>query len=304
MRITVAICTHNRASQLGRSLARWTAVTLPAEPVSLELLVVANACNDETASVIRSFESRLPLTLAEESCLGLSHARNRAAAVATGQYIAWLDDDCLIEPGYLRAYEEAFRSRPEAWFFGGPICADFEGNVPVWLDEILPVVGPVFGCRELGSVPRKLDARTLPFGGNFAVRADIQRRYRYDPAFGRRGELGSLGEETRLLLEMLTDGGCGWWVPEARVRHFVPLARQNWACIERHWNAQGACLADLMSDSRFTHIVGRPRDSRGFVVRAFLYFLRARVFASRTEWTRALARLKVVLAADRALRAK
>ena len=64
---------------------------------------------------------RLPArTQGFESRPGLSHARNRAIAEATGDYILWTDDDVTVCRDWLVAYADAFRKWPDAVGFGGP----------------------------------------------------------------------------------------------------------------------------------------------------------------------------------------
>jgi len=47
---------------------------------------------------------------------GFARARNRAVDFAEGDYVVWTDDDVVVDRGWLAAYVEAFRRRPEAVF--------------------------------------------------------------------------------------------------------------------------------------------------------------------------------------------
>ena len=100
--------------------------------------------------------------------------------------------------------------------------------------------------RRLRSLIREL---RLPYGANYVVRAVEQRQFRYDPALGRRGRAGSLGEETVVLRALLSGGATGWWVPEAGVVHWIPAERQTVTYLRRYFalvdptTAVPGCLA-------------------------------------------------------------
>src|SRR5947209_7995559 len=131
MKFTVAICTWNRASLLARTLEQLTRVEHPAG--AWEVLVVNNDSTDDTERVLDSFADGLPLRRAFEPRAGLSHARNTAVGVATGDYIVWTDDDVLVSAGWLDAYRRAVERWPEAAVFGGPVRPRFEGTPPPWM---------------------------------------------------------------------------------------------------------------------------------------------------------------------------
>jgi glycosyltransferase involved in cell wall biosynthesis len=101
--------------------------------VDWELLVVNNNCTDDTDAVIARHQDALPLRRLFEPEQGLSNARNSAVAVAKGDYILWTDDDVLVSSNWLVEYANAFRSWPDAAFFGGPIEPWFSTEPPAWL---------------------------------------------------------------------------------------------------------------------------------------------------------------------------
>jgi len=50
---------------------------------------------------------------------GVAYARNRGVEVARGEILAFTDDDCVPEPGWLRAMAERFASDPTIGLVGG-----------------------------------------------------------------------------------------------------------------------------------------------------------------------------------------
>jgi len=239
--VTVAICTWNRASLLDQTLARLGELAVP-DAVAWEVLVVDNGSSDDTGAVLArhtSHPSPLPLRCAREECRGLSHARNRAVAEARGELIAWTDDDVQVDPDWLAAYAAAAHQLPHADFFGGPILPWFDSAPPEWVAASLPIIGSAFALCDLGPSRAPFTAQRLPYGANFAVRTAVQRRHLFDPALGRVGDELLSGDEHEALRRMLADGHTGTWLPEARVRHFVPRERMTLDYMRRYYRGIG-----------------------------------------------------------------
>ena len=284
MIVTVAICTRNRARALERTLRSLAAAAVPPS-LSWEVLVVDNSSDDETPRVIANASDALLVRAVDERQIGLSHARNAAIREARGDYIVWIDDDVLVDAQWLRAYHDAFRARPEIAFFGGPIVPTFEGSPPAWLRLALPRVDNAYAARDLGAAPVALTRDTLPFGANFAVRSDVQRRYPFDPALGRRGTALSAGEEWAVLEAMLAGGESGQWVPGARVEHVISAERQSVRYLRRYYVENGMSLALTRRAPGERVLFGRPRWAwREAVLQELAYRVR-RAYAPADVWS-------------------
>jgi glucosyl-dolichyl phosphate glucuronosyltransferase len=257
MHITVAICTWNRADLLDQTLSAMHELRQLAD-LEWELLVVNNNCTDHTDEVLSRHARGLPLRRVFEPVPGLSNARNCAVAAAAGDLVVWTDDDVLVDPAWLSAYRVAAQAHPAASFFGGPITPWFEGEPPRWLREHWPLVASAYAVRDFGDVPVRLSHCTLPFGANFAVRTPVLRRYPFDPALGFRPDTRIPGEETALIRQVLDDGHTGWWVPEARVRHFLPRERQTTRYLWQYYAGKGEEWS-LTAGNSGSHWFGKPR---------------------------------------------
>jgi glycosyltransferase involved in cell wall biosynthesis len=134
--VTIAVCTWNRSNSLRVTLLSLQKLTIP-PAIDWEVLIVNNNCSDDTDEVVGQFANNLPIRLLHEKRQGLSNARNCAVEAAKGDYILWTDDDVIIDPNWLAAYVNAFRTWPHAAVFGGPIKPKLEGNPPEWLTEML-----------------------------------------------------------------------------------------------------------------------------------------------------------------------
>lgn len=247
MRITVAVCTWNRANLLDQTLESMT--RLRTHDLVWELLVVNNNCTDETDSVIERRSAQLPIRRLSEPRQGLAHARNRAVEHANGDMILWTDDDVLVDPDWLAEYARGTHAYPDSAFFGGPIRPRFEGTPPEWLNAVWKRVRNAYAIRELGDEPFEFDQRVVPFGANFAVRMAVQRRYPFNPETGRRAGIMLGGDETTVLRSMLQDGLTGTWLPRAALLHFIPGNRQTEAYLRQYFYGQGIARAMRRSNN-------------------------------------------------------
>jgi glucosyl-dolichyl phosphate glucuronosyltransferase len=292
IRITVAIPTRNRCGPLGKALASLARMAVP-NGLSWEVIVVNNGSQDATASTIETFASVLPLRAVAAPEVGKSQAMNAAVRAAHGDYLLWLDDDVLVDAGWLHAYHEAFFLWPETPFFGGPITPVFEGARPPWLDGALRHVGNAYAALDLGDEMIALQGDALPFGANWAVRLDKQREHLYDPRLGRRGELLLAGEEWAVMHAILKSGLAGRWVPAARVQHVVPQTRQSLRFLRNYYMGNGTSLALVRSALDEAMLLGRPRWVwREAFAQEFLYRFR-RLYATSGVWSEHLRRASV-----------
>jgi len=117
--LSVIIPTHDRAAILRSTVRQLAASTMPGP---WEVVVVANACIDDTPSVVaEAADAAVPVRLVEEPRASASVARNRGAGAALGRVLVFLDDDILLEPGSLAAIY--------AWFEASDQCSILVGQV-------------------------------------------------------------------------------------------------------------------------------------------------------------------------------
>lgn len=111
--VTVVVPTHNRADQLRRSL-RALARATEGSPASVEVIVVDDGSQDATPKVIRDAErSGLVRGLRRQNGGGPAAARNLGWRAGSGRFVAFTDDDCEVEPGWLCALVPRLAEAPE-----------------------------------------------------------------------------------------------------------------------------------------------------------------------------------------------
>ena len=114
MRFSVVIPTHNREKSLRRCLLAVTSQDYP----DYEMIVVDDASQDGTADMV-SLEFPHAFYLRQRSNLGPAAARNRGIQEATGEVIAFTDDDCIPPSNWLSSLAAGFEAHPQASAVGG-----------------------------------------------------------------------------------------------------------------------------------------------------------------------------------------
>jgi len=102
-RVSVVVPTRNRASSLRALLTALDAQTLR----PLEVIVVDDTSSDGTAELLAGWEGEGRRVERLEQPAGSYAARNRGWRAARGEFIAFTDDDCLPQPGWLAALIDA-----------------------------------------------------------------------------------------------------------------------------------------------------------------------------------------------------
>ncbi len=284
--ISIVICTWNRERLLRAALETFCNAKAPIRS-GWEVLVVLNNCTDGSAAVIEEFRNKLPICSVLEPRPGLSFARNRGIDAARGHFIIWTDDDVRVECEWLRAYEHAFYKWPEAVVFGGSITAQFEGGGPAWLLKALAAVDSAFAIKRVPPHGGLVDlaSNDFPFGANYAIRSDVQRRYRYDPALGRRPSHAIIGgEEYELVRAILMDGGTGRWIPDAKVTHFIDRQRQTTKYLHRYFRGHGL-VEEVLRGDRSTRSINRERWQ---MIKQTLRYFGLRMAGGSAAWVPAL----------------
>ncbi|NLP10462.1 glycosyltransferase [bacterium] len=116
-KITVAICSRNRPRELEECLASLQPIRSKAH----EIIVVDNGSDgDATKKVAEKYKT----VYIHEPTIGLSTARNSAIRSASGEIIAFIDDDCQVDPGWLDAIARAFGDRRIGAVTGKAISGD------------------------------------------------------------------------------------------------------------------------------------------------------------------------------------
>jgi glycosyltransferase involved in cell wall biosynthesis len=255
--ISAIICTHNRHTYLGAAI---DSLLVQDFPDNFEVVVVDNASNDFASSdssisrTRQAIEARLSnsrLKYVWEPELGLSAARNTGARVARSEILAYLDDDAVAGPNWLRELHSAYQNNQKLAVAGGKVKLLWPEGVspPRWLS---PGLAQNLGVYDLGENCVSVTAAGLtPRGVNYSIRrAFLEQIGGFDVKLGRVGKKLLSNEElraTELALEL------GWqvvYLPEAVVFHNVAPSRLNkaWFVERGWWQGISECYREQLSD--------------------------------------------------------
>ncbi len=95
--------------------------------VEVEIIVVDNASEDGAPEMVRE-EFPEVILIENAQNRGFSQANNQAAAIATGKYLFFLNNDTVVEPFTLQQLFEHAESHPEAGALG-PCLRDGKGDI-------------------------------------------------------------------------------------------------------------------------------------------------------------------------------
>jgi glycosyltransferase involved in cell wall biosynthesis len=228
---SVVVATYQRIEPLDRLLAALAAQQYPAP--KFEVVVVDDGGGAPIKDIVRPYESSLNLRLFAQTNGGPAAARNLGASRAKGRFVAFTDDDCAPDPGWLAALERAFATAPEA-AIGGALINGVDGNLYSEASELLvdylylrysptQILGGFFLANNL-TVPREA---FLAAGG-----FDASMRY---------------GEDREFCHRWAAHGGAFRHAPEAVVRHYNVLRLFSFARLHYRYGGGTALFRDRLS---------------------------------------------------------
>ncbi|WP_426958443.1 glycosyltransferase family 2 protein [Muricoccus radiodurans] len=219
--VSVVICTYNRPERL-RNCLRSLLASLHEDGLQSEIVVVDNTERPYAEAVLRDFAPEVPARVVLASPPNISVARNAGIRAARGPLIAFLDDDQLVESGWLAAMLGTERDTGADVVLGAVIPQHLGGPPPRgdWglYSRLLD--------RPSGTII-SLNGPNRPDGFAFGTGNSLWRRDTtlaaenpFDPEFGACG-----GEDYELYLRSEQAGRRFAWCADGKVLEAVPHDR-------------------------------------------------------------------------------
>lgn len=258
MIISTILCTYNRCDSLRHALESLAVSEFP-ESAQWEVLVVDNNSKDQTRSVVEEFSRRYPghFRYLFEPKQGKSYALNAGIRAATGDVLAFTDDDAIVDPEWMRNLGAVMNDKVWAGS-GGRTLPEQTLSLPDWLPaELIHWGGIVGGLFDIGANPCELTEP--PYGVNFAFRKEMFEKYGgFREDLGPRPGSEIRNEDTEFGKRIMDAGERICYVPSALVYHEVSENRLRKEYFLKWWFDFGR--ARIREKGARTKVLGIPRQ--------------------------------------------
>jgi glycosyltransferase involved in cell wall biosynthesis len=216
--ISLIIATYNRPDALAavlRSLAGQT-------DRNFEVVVADDGSGPQTRDVVKHWTAKVGVALKhirqDDRGFRLAEIRNRAIAASAGNYLIFLDGDCIARPDFVAAHRRL--AEPGFFVSGNRVLLSQALTERVLMQDLEPESWSLGACakyRARGEFNRLLPLMTLPLGplrkrlteqwegvrgGNFAFfRADLERVDGFETSF-----VGWGLEDSDIVIRMIRSG--------------------------------------------------------------------------------------------------
>lgn len=131
---SIVVPAHNRPRRLSQCLQALATLAYPV--ARYEVIVVDDGSEESLEPVVVAFLDRLNITFLSQPNSGPAGARNAGAAEARGRYVAFTDDDCRPDSGWLGALAKRLAANPGC-AAGGRTVNGLAGNLFSTASQVL-----------------------------------------------------------------------------------------------------------------------------------------------------------------------
>jgi len=237
--MSVVICAYTleRAELLAAAVGSLAGQTEPAD----EVIVVIDHAPELERWARRTLTGVKIIT--SDRPRGLAGARNAGVAAATGDVVAFLDDDAAAAPDWIARLRSAYTA-VDIVGVGGSIAADWSDGRPQWMPEEFDWV---VGCTYRGMPVEPGAVRNL-IGANMSIRREATLAIGgFAEGMGRDRDRPMGCEETDLCLRLAQADPAATilYDPAIRVRHHVGPSRATLRYFASRCYAEGLSKAEV-----------------------------------------------------------
>jgi glycosyltransferase involved in cell wall biosynthesis len=215
----------------------------------IELVVVVDGTPEVYEQVVDSYGDREKVVVeCNDDNVGLLKSRNRGAEIASGDVVAFMDDDAVADPEWIERLVRAYEDE-DAIAVGGRMTAEWVAGKPSFLPEEFYWL---VGVTHRGFADEPGEVRNT-FGSNISFRSDVfEELDGFDLEIGgRKGDVNLQGGETEVCARRRSQYGQGvWYDPNAIVAHKVFDYRTEfrWLLDRAFWQGYSKRAMETMID--------------------------------------------------------
>ena len=236
-RISVVICTRDRADTIGAALDSVVAQDYP----EFDVLVIDQSRGDETERIVEQTRAGFPrLRCVRLTTPGLSRAYNTGVREATADLLAFTDDDVVAPATWLRSIATAFAAHPRVGLLYGQVLIAPELEERENRDGVTPALA----VPERRILDREHGFRVFGMGANFAARRSLFDRVGgFDEVLGGGGPLQS-SQDFDFVYRVFKGGESTLLEPDVIVYHHGFRSHAEWPATVRSYGigVGGFCL--------------------------------------------------------------
>ena len=205
MKYSIIVPVYNRPDEVDELLQSLTQQTFK----DMEVIIVEDGSSLPCEDVVHRYAAGLPLRYYTKPNSGPGQTRNYGAEHSQGEYLIFLDSDCVLPPGFLQAVEDELNNKEcDAW--GGPDRAH-ESFTPVQKSINYSMTSFITTGGIRGG-KKQMDKKFYPRSFNLGIRSSLYHQL---------GGFSSMrfGEDIDLSLRIYESGASCRLFPEAWVWH-------------------------------------------------------------------------------------
>ena len=199
MVLSITICTYNRIEYLKKCLKSILDQTQGSKII--EINIIDNNSTDTTKDYVTKLQKKFPeVNYFVEKRQGISFARNLSFEVCNGMFLAFVDDDAVINKNWLEALLNELKNQNENIIYGGPIYPKFENEPEKWIDKNYFVREFKVSDGFLGTIKSKEGFS----GGNMCIAKNLfLKSEKFNTEIGMTGGNLGLGEEPDFFYKLI-----------------------------------------------------------------------------------------------------